>query len=149
MSGLTRPSHSSMTRDAVSFAESFDAALLSWSLIRTQPIPSFDGSSVLAPPLIVTGWCTSVPPGADCLAVPRRSHHVGDQGFPGCLNGVTAKVTMFTTIQGIGWVGTGALPGCAGEAGGASRDCVRKLEPGVYDLTVGILHRLATALGVQ
>jgi DNA-binding XRE family transcriptional regulator len=32
---------------------------------------------------------------------------------------------------------------------GASRDCVRKLEPGVYDLTVGILHRLATGLGVQ
>ena len=56
---------------------------------------------------------------------------------------------MFTAIQGIGWVGTGAGSGCAAEAGGASRDCVRKLEPGVYDLTVGILHRLATALGVQ
>ena len=30
-----------------------------------------------------------------------------------------------------------------------SRACVRKLEAGVYDLTVGTLQRLATALGVQ
>ena len=33
--------------------------------------------------------------------------------------------------------------------GGASRECVRKLEEGVYDLTVATLQRLATALGVQ
>jgi predicted transcriptional regulator len=32
---------------------------------------------------------------------------------------------------------------------GTSRECVRKLEAGVSDLTVGTLHRLATALGVQ
>lgn len=32
---------------------------------------------------------------------------------------------------------------------GTSRECVRKLEAGVYDLTVGTLQRLATALGVQ
>ena len=32
---------------------------------------------------------------------------------------------------------------------GASRECVRQLEAGVYDLTVGTLQRLATALGVQ
>ena len=44
-----------MTQDAVSFAESFDAALLSWSLISTQSIPSCYGSLVIEPPLIVTG----------------------------------------------------------------------------------------------
>ena len=32
---------------------------------------------------------------------------------------------------------------------GTSRECVRKLEAGVHDFTVGTLHRLATALGVQ
>ena len=32
---------------------------------------------------------------------------------------------------------------------GTSRECVRKLKAGVYDLTVATLHRLATALGVQ
>ena len=32
---------------------------------------------------------------------------------------------------------------------GTSRDCVRKLEAGVYDLTFGTLQRLVTALGVQ
>ena len=32
---------------------------------------------------------------------------------------------------------------------GTSRACVRKREAGVYDLTVGTLQRLATALGVQ
>ncbi len=32
---------------------------------------------------------------------------------------------------------------------GTSRACVRKLEAGEYDLTVGSLPRLATALGVQ
>ena len=34
---------------------------------------------------------------------------------------------------------------------GTSHECVRKLAAGVYnyDLTVGTLHRLATALGVQ
>jgi hypothetical protein len=32
---------------------------------------------------------------------------------------------------------------------GPSRDCVRNLEAGVYDLTVGTLQGLATALGVQ
>jgi hypothetical protein len=71
-----------MTQDAVSFSESFVAALLSWSLISTRSIPSFYGSLVIAPPLIVTGWCMSVPPGADCLAVPRRSHHVGIKSYP-------------------------------------------------------------------
>jgi hypothetical protein len=35
-----------MTQDAVSFAESFDAALLSWSLISTQSIPSVYGGGV-------------------------------------------------------------------------------------------------------
>jgi ribosome-binding protein aMBF1 (putative translation factor) len=30
-----------------------------------------------------------------------------------------------------------------------SRACLRKLEAGMYDLTVGTLQRLATALGVQ
>ena len=32
---------------------------------------------------------------------------------------------------------------------GTSRECVRQLEAGVYDLTVGTLQRLATARGVQ
>jgi len=32
---------------------------------------------------------------------------------------------------------------------GTSRECVRKLEAEVYELTVGTLQRLATALGVQ
>jgi hypothetical protein len=32
---------------------------------------------------------------------------------------------------------------------GPSRECVRQLEAGVYDLTVGTLQRLATARGVQ
>ena len=32
---------------------------------------------------------------------------------------------------------------------GTSRESVRRLEAGVSDLTVGTLHRLATALGVQ
>lgn len=32
---------------------------------------------------------------------------------------------------------------------GTSRECVRKLKAGVYDLTVATLHRLATALSVQ
>ena len=54
--------------------------------------PSFDGSVVIEPPLIVTGWCTSVPTGGDCLAVPRRGHHVENQGFPGFSNGFTAKL---------------------------------------------------------
>jgi len=49
----------------------------------------------------------------------------------------------------LGAVETGASPGCAGDEGGASRECVRKLEGGVYDLTVGTRQRLATALGVQ
>jgi hypothetical protein len=33
-----------MTQDAVSFSESFVAALLSWILISTRSIPSFDES---------------------------------------------------------------------------------------------------------
>jgi hypothetical protein len=49
-----------MTQDAVSFAESFEAALLSSSLISIKSIPSSYGSLVIAPPLIVTEWCTSV-----------------------------------------------------------------------------------------
>jgi len=32
---------------------------------------------------------------------------------------------------------------------GSSRECVRKLEAGAYDLTVGTLQRLATAFRVQ
>jgi hypothetical protein len=32
---------------------------------------------------------------------------------------------------------------------GTSHECVRKLAAGVYDLTVGTLQRLGTALGVQ
>ena len=44
-----------MPQDAVSFAESFEATLLSSSLISTNSIPSSYGSSVIAPPLIVTG----------------------------------------------------------------------------------------------
>jgi DNA-binding XRE family transcriptional regulator len=32
---------------------------------------------------------------------------------------------------------------------GTSRECVRKLEAGVHDFTVGTFHRLARALGVQ
>jgi predicted transcriptional regulator len=32
---------------------------------------------------------------------------------------------------------------------GTSRECVRKLGAGVYDLTVGTLQRMATALSVQ
>jgi len=51
--------------------------------------------------------------------------------------------------SGAGAVGTGAWPGCAGEEGGTSRECVRKLKVGVYDLTAGTFQRLATALGVQ
>ncbi len=51
-----------MTQDAVSFAESFEATLLSSSLISTKSIPSSYGSVVIAPPLIVTGWCTSASP---------------------------------------------------------------------------------------
>jgi len=62
-----------MTQDAVSFAESFDAALLSSSLISTKSIPSSYGSLVIAPPLIVTGWCTSFP-----LAQPRRMNVIAD-----------------------------------------------------------------------
>jgi hypothetical protein len=51
-----------MTQDAVSFAESFEATLLPSSLISTKSIPSSYGSLVIAPPLIVTGWCTSASP---------------------------------------------------------------------------------------
>jgi DNA-binding XRE family transcriptional regulator len=32
---------------------------------------------------------------------------------------------------------------------GTSRECIRRLEVGVYDLTVWTLQRLVTALGVQ
>jgi predicted transcriptional regulator len=32
---------------------------------------------------------------------------------------------------------------------GTSRECIRRLEVGVYDLTVGTLQRLVTALDVQ
>jgi hypothetical protein len=62
-----------MTQDAVSSAESFEAALLSPSLISTKSIPSSYGSLVIAPPLIVTGWCTSFP-----LAQPRRKNIIAD-----------------------------------------------------------------------
>jgi hypothetical protein len=44
-----------MTQDVLSFSESFVAALLSWILISTRSIPSFDGSVVIEPLLIVTG----------------------------------------------------------------------------------------------
>ena len=47
--------HQSMRQDAVSFAESFEAVLLSSSPISTKSIPSSYGSLVIAPPLIVTG----------------------------------------------------------------------------------------------
>jgi len=51
-----------MTQDAVPFAESFVAALLSWSLISTQSIPSCYDSLVIEPPLIVTwGGARPVP----------------------------------------------------------------------------------------
>lgn len=62
--------------------------------------PPFDGSVVIAPPLIVAGWCTSVPPGAELpsgpeMGPPRRGsrvprflewfHGQGDyvHGYPG------------------------------------------------------------------
>ena len=84
------------------------------------------------------------------LAVPRGGHHVGDQGCPGFSNGFTATVTMFTTIQGIGCGRNGRIAGMRWRRRlRTSRECVRKLEAGVYDLTVGTLQRLATALGVQ
>ncbi len=57
---------------------------------------------------------------------------------------------MVTAIQGIERgrervLGRDALT----KKAGTSRESVRKLEAGVSDLTVGTLHRLATALGVQ
>jgi hypothetical protein len=92
------------------------------------------------------GWCTSGPTGAECLAVPRRGHHVGDHGFPGFSNGFTAKVTMFTTIQGLGCGRNGRLAGmCADEEGGALSRMRQTARGGRYDLTVGTLQRLATA----
>jgi hypothetical protein len=45
-SGLPRPSHASMTQDAVSFSEAFVATRLAWSLISTRWIPSCYGSLV-------------------------------------------------------------------------------------------------------
>jgi hypothetical protein len=57
---------------------------------------------------------------------------------------------MFTTIQGIGCGRNGRLAGMRWRRRrGPLDECVRKLEAGVSDLTVGTLHRLATALGVQ
>jgi len=44
-----------MPQDTVSFSESFVATLLSWILISTRSIAAFDGSVVIAPPLIVAG----------------------------------------------------------------------------------------------
>ena len=122
-----------MTQDAVSFSESFVAALLSWILISTRSIPSFDGSVVIEPPLIVTGWCTSVPTGADCLAVPRRGHHVGDQGFPGFSNGFTAKLATpgnptMTRIR----METSLGVGSAAATGRAIGDPVRLSQPSLY-----------------
>lgn len=139
-----------MTQDAVSFAESFEAALLSRGLISTQSIPSFDGSLVIAPPLIVTGWCTSVPPGADCLAVPetgppRRGSRVS--GLLEWCKGQGDYVHNYpgTRVRSERALGRDALA----KKAGTSREWVRKLEAGVHDLTVGTLQRLATALGVQ
>jgi hypothetical protein len=135
-----------MTQDAVSLSESCVAALLSWSLISTRSTPLCYGSLVIEPPLIVTGWCPSGPTGAECLAVPRRGHHVGDHGSPGFSNGFTAKVTMFTTIQGLGCGRNGRLAGMrADEEGGALSRMRQTARGGRYDLTVGTLQRLATA----
>jgi hypothetical protein len=63
-----------MPQDAVSFAESFEATLLSSSLISTNSIPSSYGSLVIAPPLIVTGVVHVRSPPAQ----PRRMNVIAD-----------------------------------------------------------------------
>ncbi len=62
-----------MAQDAVPYAESFEAALLSSSLISTKSNPSSYGSLVIAPPLIVTGDARPFP-----LAQPRRMNVIAD-----------------------------------------------------------------------
>jgi predicted transcriptional regulator len=59
-------------------------------------------------------------------------------------------MTMFTTIQGnrVRSERARGLDALAKKAG-TSRECVSKLEAGVYDFTVGTLQRVATALGAQ
>ena len=109
------------------------AALLSWSLISTRSIPSFDGSVVIEPPLIVTGWCTSVPTGGDCLAVPRRGHHLENQRLPGFSNGFTANVATqenptMTRIR----METGLGVGSAAATGRAIGDPIWLCQPSLY-----------------
>ena len=138
-----------MTQDAVSFSESFVAALLSWSLISTRSIPSFYGSLVIEPPLIVTGWCTSVPTGGDPSGPepgpPRRGSRVSR--FLEWFHGQGDYVHDYPSnrVRSERALGRDALT----KKAGTSRECGRKLEAGVSDLTGVTLQRLATALGVQ
>ena len=138
-----------MTQDAVSFSESCVAALLSWSLISTRSTPLCYGSVVIEPPLIVTGvvhvrshW-RRVPSGPEA-GPPRRGSRVSR--FLEWFHGQGDYVHDYpgNRVWSERGLGRDALAKKA-----RSRECVRKLEAGVYDLTVGTLQRLATAPGVQ